>query len=363
MALSVLQTNYRLNPFSTLKAPMTDTTNDTTAITPVAHPRELNLAPPMASPGNTALMLDPRHMDSMMRVSDAMAAGTVTVPQHLRGKPGDCLAVIMQAVQWGMNPFAVAQKTHLVNGTLGYEAQLVNAVLQSSGAIKGQFRYEYRGEGTKLECRVGAIPAGETELLWNEWLSASDVTTKNSPLWKTNPKQQLGYLQVKNWARAYKPGALLGVYTDDELLASPPVNMGHVERVEVPPKLLADAQAAADNGRKAFDAFWKSLLPPERTLLAQHTDDLKARVEGHDKARTVDTGSSPAPAATTAPAKAPAPEEGGPVATYAQVADAIRKAKNFDALEEAGLLIGQVADAQHRSELSKLYDDTRAALL
>jgi hypothetical protein len=37
----------------------------------------------------------------------------------------------MQAAQWGMNPFAVAQKTHVVNGTLGYEAQLVNAVVSS----------------------------------------------------------------------------------------------------------------------------------------------------------------------------------------------------------------------------------------
>lgn len=35
----------------------------------------------------------------------------------------------MQAVQWGMNPFAVAQKTHFVSGKIGYEAQLVNAVI------------------------------------------------------------------------------------------------------------------------------------------------------------------------------------------------------------------------------------------
>jgi 3-hydroxymyristoyl/3-hydroxydecanoyl-(acyl carrier protein) dehydratase len=60
-----------------------------------------------------------------------MADSKATVPAHLAGKPADCLAVTMQA-QWGMNPFAVAQKTHVVNGTLGYEAQLVNAVVSSS---------------------------------------------------------------------------------------------------------------------------------------------------------------------------------------------------------------------------------------
>ncbi|VFS64074.1 RecT family [Kluyvera cryocrescens] len=61
-----------------------------------------------------------------------MADSKATVPAHLAGKPADCLAVTMQAAQWGMNPFAVAQKTHVVNGTLGYEAQLVNAVVSSS---------------------------------------------------------------------------------------------------------------------------------------------------------------------------------------------------------------------------------------
>ncbi|WP_284972506.1 recombinase RecT [Atlantibacter hermannii] len=116
-----------------------------------------------------------------------------------------------------MDPFVVGQKTHLVNGQLGYEAQLVNAVVQATGAIRGRFHYEYRGEKERMECRVGAVINGESEITWNEWLCISDVTVKNSPLWKTNPKQQLDYLQVKYWARAHTPGAILGVYTPDEL--------------------------------------------------------------------------------------------------------------------------------------------------
>jgi len=176
---------------------------------------------PAADTSTSGLVLDTRHMDMMMRAAEMMAAGKSTVPKHLQGNAADCMAIIMQAMQWNMNPFVVAQKTHLVSGQLGYEAQLVNAVLQASGAIKGRFHYEYRGEGSDLACRVAALPAGETELVWGEWLKASDVATKNSPLWKTNPKQQLGYLQVKNWARAIKPGAILGVYTTDELQDSP----------------------------------------------------------------------------------------------------------------------------------------------
>ena len=137
-----------------------------------------------------ALIMSDEALNRMMRVADMMATGRATVPKHLQGNPGDCLAVTMQAMQWGMNPFAVGQKTHVVNGALGYEAQLVNAVVQASGAIDGHFHYEYEGKSPAMSCRVGAILSGEKAITWGEWLNESSVTTKNSPLWKTNPKQQ-----------------------------------------------------------------------------------------------------------------------------------------------------------------------------
>jgi hypothetical protein len=133
------------------------------------------------------------------------------------------MAICIQAMLWNMDPFAVAQKTHLVNGRLGYEAQLVNAVLQNSGAIRGAPHYEYRGEGQALECRAGCVLRGESQVRWGEWLSINTVATKNSPLWKVNPRQQMGYLQIKNWARAFAPGAIMGVYTTDELDGMEPI--------------------------------------------------------------------------------------------------------------------------------------------
>lgn len=200
---------------------------------------------PGATVGTAAAIFSPEGMDRLVRFATLMADSKATVPAHLAGKPADCLAVTMQAAQWGMNPFAVAQKTHIVNGTLGYEAQLVNAVVQNSGAIKGRFHYEYRGEGSSLECRVGAVVRGEQDITWNEWLCISSITTKNSPLWKTNPKQQFGYLQVKNWARAHTPGAILGVYTPDELQETTP----RVERDITPQTATAAGMNALINAK------------------------------------------------------------------------------------------------------------------
>lgn len=176
-----------------------------------------------------AAIFSPSGLQKLQAFAEVMAQGKATVPTHLSGKPADCLAIALQAAQWGMNPYAVAQKTHLVNGTLGYEAQLVNAVITSSTAVQGRFKYEYGGDWDKfkpgaanasnergLTVRVGAVLKGETEITWGEPLYMEYVTTRNSPLWKTAPKQQLAYLAVKYWARLYCPDVILGVYTPDE---------------------------------------------------------------------------------------------------------------------------------------------------
>ena len=84
---------------------------------------------PGATVGTAAAIFSPEGMDRLVRFATLMADSKATVPAHLAGKPADCLAVTMQAAQWGMNPFAVAQKTHVVNGTLGYEAQMAGVLL------------------------------------------------------------------------------------------------------------------------------------------------------------------------------------------------------------------------------------------
>ncbi len=164
-----------------------------------------------------SIIMNPGRMGELMQFADMMSKAVVALPDHFRGKPADCLAITLQAMRWNMDPYVVASKTAVINGKLSYEAQLVVAVVQNSGAIRGNFKYEFEGTGQNIACRVGAVQAGETEITWGEWLSMTSITTRNSPLWKTNPKQQMGYLQARNWARLYTPGAILGVYTPEEL--------------------------------------------------------------------------------------------------------------------------------------------------
>lgn len=252
-------------------------------------------------------------LTQLQAVAGLMAQAAVTVPEHLRGNTADCMAIIMQAMQWGMNPYAVAQKTHLVNGVLGYEAQLVNAVISSSNAIVGRFHYEYEGDWSKcassreeivkkpakgggtydkkemvrgwtsadeqgLSVRVGAVIRGESEITWGEPVFLSSVITRNSPLWISNPKQQIAYLALKYWARLYCPAVVLGVYTPDEVeqRTEREINPAPAQRVSLA-DIKSDSVTTTHNAQESaanIDAMADEFR--DRIEAAQDVDGAKA---------------------------------------------------------------------------------------
>lgn len=209
---------------------------------------------PGATVGTAAAIFSPEGMDRLVRFATLMADSKATVPQHLAGNPADCLAVTMQAAQWDMNPFAVAQKTHVVNGTLGYEAQLVNAVVSSSNLLSTRLNYRWDGDWSKvngksdkspsLTVTVSAVLKGEAEPR-ELTISMAQAGVRNSPLWEQDPRQQLAYLCVKRWARLHAPDVLLGVYTPDELQEA----TSRVERDITPPAATAQGMNSLINSK------------------------------------------------------------------------------------------------------------------
>lgn len=367
----------------------------------------LTVAEQQAAPhiSGQALTLSSAHLANMTAVADMMASARATVPVHLRGNPGDCLAIVMQAARWGMDPFAVAQKTHLVSGTLGYEAQLVASVVNSSNIITSRMRFEWFGPWEKivgkfkavesrskkdddgnpkkfivpaweqrdeegLGIKVSATLRGETEPR-ELTLMMTQARTRNSTLWTEDPKQQIAYLAQKRWTRLYAPDVLLGVYTPDEIDDRPPRNMGMADVVgttdapQASDALRAMAEAAAGKGLAAYQEFWKATGPENRKLLTTYHEANKATAAAADQARTVDQGAQstaqaggdqqqpPAAAAPTATAQT----EGRPTVTYASVMDRMLKAKNRDGLDIAADWIGEVAAPEQRAELTGKYEE------
>mgnify|MGYP003630356889 FL=1 len=187
------------------------------------------------------MLFDQGRFKQMYAIAEIMASGKCTVPKHLQGNVGDCFAIASQAFRWGMDPYAVAQKTHLVNGTLGYESQLISAVVHALAPLDDRLSYEWSGEGENLVATVRGTILGE---LREKKLAIKNITIRNSPVWKTDPPQQLAYLATKYWARLYAPDVILGVYSPDELSH---VGADNAKPINAPTKAAALSQMMDDD--------------------------------------------------------------------------------------------------------------------
>lgn len=187
------------------------------------------------------------NINQLMEFAKIMAISKVAIPGHLRDNPGACAAVCIQAMEWNMSPFAVANKSYSVNDRLGYEAQLVNAVILRRAPIVGRFKIEYTGKDATRQCTVTAELADGERVSYTSPEFAK-ITTKNSPQWKYDPDQQLFYFSSRAMCRRHFPDVLLGVYTQDELAAEPPRQAtGRVVDFTAP-ALPNNSQAAPETG-------------------------------------------------------------------------------------------------------------------
>lgn len=164
----------------------------------------------------------------IMEGAKMMAVSGVAVPKHLRGNPGACFSVLLQAIEWDMSPFAVARKSYSVNDILAYEAQLVHAVIVGRAPIKGRLEITYSGDGPSRRCHVVANLKTEDQAVNYDSPMLSQIRVQNSPLWKSDPDQQLGYYAVRSLCRRHFPDILLGIYVPDEITPEPAAPRGNV---------------------------------------------------------------------------------------------------------------------------------------
>lgn len=156
------------------------------------------------------------NMEQALEFAKMMAVGGVAVPKHLRGQPGACMAVIIQALEWRKSPYAVANKSYSVNDRLAYEAQLLAAVVIENAPLDGLPTYSYSGDaGTTRKCIV-TVKLRNGQVIEHSSPEVGKITPKNSPLWKSDEDQQLGYYTVRAMARRNFPHILLGASDPDD---------------------------------------------------------------------------------------------------------------------------------------------------
>lgn len=195
----------------------------------------------------------------MMEFAKLMAISKEAVPKHLRENPGACLAVCIQAYDWKINPFALANKSYLVNDRIAYEAQIYHAILLQRAPISGRIRKEYTGEGQNRRLKVWAkLSDGSGETVFYQSPKIGDIKVQNSPLWKTDPDQQLFYFAVRSFARSEFPDVMMGIVTVDEMQDSVEITQQRSEPISlqslIAPRIAEQVKDAVEPVTQAGEA-------------------------------------------------------------------------------------------------------------
>lgn len=168
--------------------------------------------------GGTVL---PENMKQVESLAQYMSKAGSAIPYSMQGNPGECMAVIMDAIAWRMNPWAVARQRYVTkskdgNLTGGYMGQLFMAVLNTRAPLKERMIPVYEGKAGDLVCKL----RGETvdgQVLEYESPPLKEISPQNSPLWKSDPKQQIAYYSFRAFGRRYFPELFMGIYDPEEV--------------------------------------------------------------------------------------------------------------------------------------------------
>ena len=188
--------------------------------------------------GASGLDVTPDTLGEVVGFAKLMATAQHAIPKHLRENPGACMAVTLQALSWKMSPFAVAQKTYSVSDTLAYEAQVIAAVVNSRAGFRTRPQIDFEGDGQTRKCKV-TFTFSNGDVRTYESPEIGRIKVKNSPLWTSDPDQQLSYFSLRSAARRHCPEVILGVLDRDEVeyaepmrqAGDPPSGTGMVERL------------------------------------------------------------------------------------------------------------------------------------
>lgn len=195
------------------------------------------------------IMFDDKLYDRTTSIAARMADAAGFVPKHLLGKPASCYAVVMRAIVWGLDPFAVANATYPVNDKIGFEGKLCHAILERSGAFDGRIKYEMIGDWSKVQGKFTMKESAKKDengfakkYAARNWTDADEeglgvkviatikgevvpevftfmlkqAQPRNSTLWATDPVTQIKYLAIRRFANVVVPDIFMGVPFDVE---------------------------------------------------------------------------------------------------------------------------------------------------
>lgn len=145
-----------------------------------------------------------------------------------------CLLVASVARECGANPLVFLQHCAIIARKIHFEGKLVNAIVRARTGVNLRFRFGvwdtdhiefppegatdesfFHGVGDRLavRCFDPADPERYVDGSVGQWKTDRKGSPWSSP---ANWRRQLRYRAAPEWARAYEPGAILGINSDAE---------------------------------------------------------------------------------------------------------------------------------------------------
>jgi hypothetical protein len=184
-------------------------------------------------------IFDTARFEHYGRIASVMEQASL-VPDCLKDKENpkvsvaNCYVLVALADRLGMDPFALAQGVYVERGKLGFEGKVVHAAIKAK--LRTELHFHFEGAPFKDERRVYVSDRAFDEEIIAQlkpgvslpgWRiidgTVGDWKTKNKDgsvkhIWLGQQSEmQLRYRGARTWARAYEPGIMLGIMSDDEV--------------------------------------------------------------------------------------------------------------------------------------------------
>lgn len=286
---------------------------------------ELDSPPPAVAPsralspfaGSTAAY------ELALRQANALSAASL-VPDSYKGAKGlpNILIAMELANRIGASPLMVMQSLYIVQGKPSWSSSFLIATVNACGRFE-PIRFEIKGGDDPSHqdymVRAFAKEKASGEVCYGTWITwkmvkAEAWDSKSGSKWKTMPGQMFMYRAAGFWTRVYAPEISLGIHTTEEVVDV----WGAPDREPHQPTTGGLKALAAE---LALEGSVVSSVPP-------------------DEGAPPETGS-----------------KDGAEFTFEGVKSRLEQARNVDELNDAADLIGEIAEADQRAQLTAFYNE------
>jgi hypothetical protein len=219
------------------------------------------------------VVISPKDINESKALSKDLA-NSALMPQVLRKKPEDVLAIVLTGAELGLAPMQAIRGIHIINGKASLSADLMGALVKRSAVCEYLQLTESTGERATYKTKRKGDPEATTLTFTLAQAKAAGVT--GNPTWAKYPDAMLRARCLAAICRAVYPDLCLGLYDADsgEIVESSavqdePVTLqhAHVEKVK------AELKTAIT------DAEFTPVAPVASPTMAERIKDAKTAAE------------------------------------------------------------------------------------